>query len=112
MVVEFIQAPGALAAVDIKVPLLAMRATSRSPRAILGAGVERISSRGTEISRLYFPSSNLSRGWQYPKPLIWSTTKDDRFGPHPHQVRRQALGDGLALLYFEVARSHAPALRA
>jgi prolyl oligopeptidase len=49
------------------------------------------------------PYHNLRTGVQYPTPLIWTTTKDDRVGPqHARKFAAKMAEMGLPYYFFEV----------
>lgn len=105
MGVEFNQHPGLWNAVDIQVPLLDMLRYEQ-----LAAGPSWVAEYGSVSvpeERAFLagisPYQNIRKGVQYPEPLIWTTTKDDRVGPQ--QARKFAArlaSDGIPYLYYEV----------
>src|SRR5262249_35004730 len=83
MGVEFVQHPELWRAVDIQVPLLDML---RYEQIAAGASwVGEYGSVSVPAERAFLasisPYQNLKAGVNYPTPLIWTTTKDDRVGP-------------------------------
>jgi prolyl oligopeptidase len=105
MGVEFIQHPELWRAVDIQVPLLDMLRYEQ-----IAAGSSWVAEYGSvsvpEERRFLAsisPYSNLKPGVQYPEPLIWSTTKDDRVGPqHARKFAAKLSAMGSPYFYFEV----------
>lgn len=98
MGVEFTQHPELWNAVDIQVPLLDMVRYEQ-----IAAGASWVGEYGTvadPTERAFLqsisPYAQLRAGVAYPKPFIWTTTKDDRVGPqHARKfaARLSELGD-------------------
>jgi prolyl oligopeptidase len=105
MGVEFIQHPDLWRAVDIQVPLLDMLRYEQ-----IAAGSSWVGEYGSvsvpeerEFLASISPYNNLKAGVQYPEPLIWSTTKDDRVGPqHARKFAAKLASMRIPYLYFEV----------
>jgi prolyl oligopeptidase len=105
MGVEMTQHPDLFHAVDIQVPLLDMLRFEQ-----IDAGASWVGEYGSVSNpdeRAFWertsPYQNLKEGVQYPEPLIWTTTKDDRVGPqHARKfaAKMAALGD--PYLFYEV----------
>src|SRR6202034_362520 len=83
MGVEFTQHPELWKAVDIQVPLLDMLRYEKIAAGTSWVGEYGSVSNTAEAAFLarISPYANIRRGVQYPEPLIWTTTKDDRVGP-------------------------------
>ncbi len=105
MGVEFTQHPELWQAVSIEVPLLDML---RYEHIEAGASwVGEYGSVSVPEERAFLasisPYANLRRGTQYPEPLIWTTTKDDRVGPeHARKFAARRAEFGIPYLYYEV----------
>jgi prolyl oligopeptidase len=105
MGVEFNQHPELWRAVDIQVPLLDMLRFEQ-----IAAGASWVAEYGSvsvpeerEFLARISPYQNLRRGVDYPMPLIWTTTKDDRVGPqHARKFAARLAEYGLPYLYYEV----------
>jgi prolyl oligopeptidase len=105
MGVEMTQHPELWNAVAIAVPLLDMVRFEQ-----IAAGESWVGEYGsvsnpqeraflTSIS----PYANLRRGVQYPEPLIWTTTKDDRVGPqHARKFAARLAEFGVPYYFYEV----------
>jgi prolyl oligopeptidase len=83
MGVAFTQHPELYHAVDIQVPLLDMLRFEKIEAGASWVGEYGSVSqpRGRAFLASISPYNNLKLGMHYPKPLIWTTTKDDRVGP-------------------------------
>jgi prolyl oligopeptidase len=105
MGVEFTQHPELWNAVVIQVPLLDM---IRISKIAAGASWEgEYGSIDDPAVRAFWektsPYQNLRRDVKYPKPFIWTTTKDDRVGPqHARKFAARMEEYGLPFLYYEV----------
>jgi prolyl oligopeptidase len=105
MGVEFTQHPQLWGAVDIQVPLLDMLRYEQ-----IAAGSSWVAEYGSvsvpeerDFLASISPYQNLKAGVNYPQPLIWSTTKDDRVGPqHARKFAAKLAAMGVPYLYFEV----------
>jgi prolyl oligopeptidase len=105
MGVEFIQHPQLWRAVDIQVPLLDMLRYEQ-----IAAGSSWVGEYGSvavpaerDFLASISPYNNLKQGVEYPEPLIWSTTKDDRVGPqHARKFAAKLAAMGVPYYYFEV----------
>ena len=105
MGVEFTQHPELWHAVDIQVPLLDMLRFEQ-----IAAGPSWVGEYGSVSvpeDRAFLasisPYANLRRGVEYPEPLVWTTTKDDRVGPQHARKFAARLGQlGLPYLFYEV----------
>ena len=104
MGVEFIQHPELWAAVDIQVPLLDMLRFES-----IDAGESWVGEYGSVSNpdeRAFLasisPYANLKRGVQYPRPLVWTTTKDDRVGPqHARKFAARLSEFGIPYFFYE-----------
>ena len=105
MGVEFTQHPELFRAVDIQVPLLDML---RFEQIAAGASwVGEYGSLANPDERAFLqktsPYANLKADVDYPTPLIWTTTKDDRVGPqHARKFAAKLASLGKPYLYYEV----------
>jgi len=105
MGVEFVQHPELWGAVDIQVPLLDMLRYEQ-----IAAGSSWVGEYGSvsvPAERAFLasisPYENLKPGVQYPEPLIWTTTKDDRVGPqHARKFAAKLAAMGVPYLFYEV----------
>ncbi|MEA2784143.1 MAG: prolyl oligopeptidase [Candidatus Eremiobacteraeota bacterium] len=103
--VEFTQHPELWNAVDIEVPLLDMLRFEK-----IQAGASWVGEYGTVAipdERAFLasisPYDNLKPGAAYPKPFIWTTTKDDRVGPqHARKFAAKLASMGIPYLFYEV----------
>jgi len=104
MGVEFVQHPELWNAVDIQVPLLDMLRFES-----IDAGTSWVGEYGSVSNpdeRAFLasisPYANLKRGAQYPRPFIWTTTKDDRVGPqHARKFAARLAEFGIPYLFYE-----------
>ncbi len=105
MGVEFTQHPELWNAVDIQVPLLDMLRFEQ-----IAAGASWVGEYGSVSipeQRAFLasisPYNNLKPGVAYPKPLIWTTTKDDRVGPqHARKFAAKLASMDVPYLFYEV----------
>jgi prolyl oligopeptidase len=105
MGVEFTQHPELWNAVDIQVPLLDMVRFEH-----IAAGTSWVGEYGSDSNpkeRAFLssisPYANLKRGVQYPEPLVWTTTKDDRVGPqHARKFAARMEEYGIPYYFYEV----------
>jgi prolyl oligopeptidase len=105
MGVEMTQHPDLWRAVDIQVPLLDMLRYER-----IDAGSSWVGEYGSvsiPAERAFLasisPYHQLKPDVQYPKPLIWTTTKDDRVGPqHARKFAAKMSAQGHPYLFYEV----------
>ncbi|HXQ09782.1 MAG TPA: prolyl oligopeptidase family serine peptidase [Caulobacteraceae bacterium] len=105
MGVEFTQHPELFRAVDIQVPLLDMLRFEQ-----IAAGASWVGEYGSVANpdeRAFLeqtsPYANLKAEVDYPMPLIWTTTKDDRVGPqHARKFAAKLASMGKPYLYYEV----------
>jgi prolyl oligopeptidase len=103
--VEFTQHPELWNAVVIQVPLLDMLRFEK-----IQAGASWVAEYGSVANpdeRAFLasisPYNNLKPGVTYPKPFIWTTTKDDRVGPQHARKFAAKLGSmGIPYLFYEV----------
>jgi prolyl oligopeptidase len=105
MGVEFTQHPELWSAVDIGVPLLDMLRYEKIAAGSLWVGEYGSVANPTEKAFLasISPYNNLKAGVQYPQPLIWSTTKDDRVGPqHARKFAAKLSSMGVPYYFYEV----------
>jgi prolyl oligopeptidase len=105
MGVQFTQHPELWNAVDIQVPLLDMLRFEKIQAGASWVGEYGSVSNPEERAFLasISPYHNLRTGVQYPTPLIWTTTKDDRVGPqHARKFAAKMAGMGLPYYFFEV----------
>jgi len=106
MGVQFTQHPASWHAVDIQVPLLDMLRFEQ-----IDAGASWVGEYGSIANpgeRAFLagisPYQNLKAGVQYPEPLIWTATDDDRVGPqHARKFAAKLAALGAPYLFFEVA---------
>jgi len=104
MGVEFTQHPELFGAVDIQVPLLDMLRFES-----IDAGASWVGEYGSVSNpdeRAFLasisPYANLRRGVQYPRPLVWTTTKDDRVGPqHARKFAARLSEFGIPYFFYE-----------
>ena len=105
MGVEMTQHPELWKAVDIQVPLLDMLRYE-----FIDAGASWVGEYGSVsipeerafLARIS-PYNNLKPGVDYPVPLIWSTTKDDRVGPqHARKFAAKMGAMGYPYYFYEV----------
>jgi prolyl oligopeptidase len=105
MGVEFTQHPDLWHAVDIQVPLLDMLRFEKIAAGTSWAGEYGSVSNPDERKFLasISPYNNLKPNVDYPEPLIWTTTKDDRVGPqHARKFAAKLAAMGKPYLYYEV----------
>jgi prolyl oligopeptidase len=105
MGVEFTQHPEMWSAVDIGVPLLDMLRYEQIAAGSLWVGEYGSVSKPDERAFLasISPYNNLKTGVQYPQPLIWTTTKDDRVGPqHARKFAAKLSAMGVPYYFYEV----------
>jgi len=103
--VEFTQHPELFGAVDIAVPLLDMLRYEK-----IQAGASWVGEFGSVTNpreRAFLasisPYNNLKLGVQYPRPLIWTTTKDDRVGPqHARKFAAKLAAMKIPYFFYEV----------
>ncbi len=104
MGVEFNQHPELWNAVVIQVPLLDM---IRYEQIAAGASwVDEYGSVSVPEEKAFLqkisPYANIRRGVEYPKPYIWTTTKDDRVGPqHARKFAARLKDYGIPYLFYE-----------
>jgi prolyl oligopeptidase len=105
MGVELTEHPELWHAVDIQVPLLDMERFEQ-----IAAGTSWVGEYGSMTNaeeRAFLssisPYANLKRGTEYPEPLVWTTTKDDRVGPqHARKFAARMAEYGIPYLFYEV----------
>ncbi len=105
MGVELTQHPELWSAVDIAVPLLDMLRFEQ-----IQAGASWVGEYGSVAvpeERAFLasisPYHNLKPGVNYPEPLIWTTTKDDRVGPqHARKFAAKLAAMRIPYLFYEV----------
>ncbi|HLY06834.1 MAG TPA: prolyl oligopeptidase family serine peptidase [Rhizomicrobium sp.] len=105
MGVEFTEHPELWHAVDIQVPLLDMLRFEK-----IAAGTSWVGEYGSVSvpeERAFLakisPYNNIRKGTNYPKPLIWTTTKDDRVGPqHARKFAARLAEYHIPYLFYEV----------
>ena len=105
MGVEFTQHPELWSAVDIGVPLLDMLRYEQIAAGSLWVGEYGSVANPDEKAFLasISPYNNLEPGVHYPRPLIWTTTKDDRVGPqHARKFAAKLSSLGVPYYYYEV----------
>jgi prolyl oligopeptidase len=105
MGVEFTEHPELWNAAAIQVPLLDMIRISKIEAGASWEG--EYGSIDDPAIRAFWektsPYQNLKRDVHYPVPFIWTTTKDDRFGPqHARKFAARMEEYGLPFLYYEV----------
>ncbi|HEY4129025.1 MAG TPA: prolyl oligopeptidase family serine peptidase, partial [Gemmatimonadaceae bacterium] len=101
----FTQHPELWNAVDIQVPLLDMLRYEQ-----IEAGTSWVGEYGSvsvPAERAFLasisPYNNLKAGVNYPEPLIWTTTKDDRVGPeHARKFAAKMASMNLPYMFYEV----------
>lgn len=106
MGVEFNQHPEMWHAVDIQVPLLDMLRYEK-----IDAGASWVGEYGSVSNpkeRAFLakisPYANIKRGVDYPQPLVWTTTKDDRVGPqHARKFAARLAEYGIPYYFYEVS---------
>ncbi|HLX71636.1 MAG TPA: prolyl oligopeptidase family serine peptidase, partial [Verrucomicrobiae bacterium] len=83
MGVQFTQHPELWNAVDIGVPLLDMERFEKiqAGASWVGEYGSMSNPKGATFLKSISPYANVHRGQSYPKPFIWTTSKDDRVGP-------------------------------
>ncbi len=104
MGVQFTQHPGMWNAVDIQVPLLDMLRFEQ-----IQAGSSWVGEYGSVSvpeERAFLasisPYANIRRDRNYPEPLVWTTTKDDRVGPqHARKFAARLKEYGMPYLFYE-----------
>jgi prolyl oligopeptidase len=104
MGVQFTQHPEMWNAVDIQVPLLDMLRYEQ-----IQAGSSWVGEYGSVSvpeERAFLasisPYANIRRDRNYPEPLVWTTTKDDRVGPqHARKFAARLKEYGLPYLFYE-----------
>jgi prolyl oligopeptidase len=102
--VAMTQRPDLFGAVVIQVPLLDMKRYHE-----LLAGASWIAEYGDpdvpeewDFIRTYSPYQNVRADEDYPRPFIWTTTRDDRVHPgHARKMAAKMLQQGHDVLYFE-----------
>lgn len=105
MGVQMTQHPELWGAVDIQVPLLDMLRYEQ-----IAAGASWVGEYGSvsipeqrDFLASISPYNNLRTGVTYPRPFIWTTTKDDRVGPqHARKFAAKMSDMGLPYLFYEV----------
>ncbi|HYW49112.1 MAG TPA: prolyl oligopeptidase family serine peptidase, partial [Gemmatimonadaceae bacterium] len=105
MGVQMTQHPELFNAVDIQVPLLDMLRYEQ-----IAAGASWVGEYGSvsvpaerEFLASISPLNNLKPNVSYPRPLIWTTTKDDRVGPqHARKFAAKMSDMGLPYFFHEV----------
>jgi prolyl oligopeptidase len=105
MGVQFTQHPELWHAVDIQVPLLDMLRFEQIAAGTSWVGEYGSVSNPDQAAFLakISPYNNLHRGTQYPLPLVWTTTKDDRVGPqHARKFAARMAEYGIPYLFYEV----------
>jgi prolyl oligopeptidase len=105
MGVQLTQRPELWSAVDIQVPLLDMLRFEQIQAGASWVGEYGSVSNPDERAFLasISPLHHLKAGVKYPRPLIWTTTKDDRVGPqHARKFAAKMADLGLPYLFYEV----------
>ena len=105
MGVEFTQHPELWNAVAIEIPLLDMLRYEKIEAGASWVGEYGSVSKPAERAFLasISPYNNLKEGMKYPKPFIWTTTKDDRVGPeHARKFAAKLASMGYPYYYYEV----------
>jgi prolyl oligopeptidase len=105
MGVEFTQHPELWHAVDIQVPLLDMVRFEQIAAGSSWTGEYGSMTNADERAFLMSisPYANLRHGVDYPQPLVWSTTKDDRVGPqHARKFAARLSEYGIPYYFYEV----------
>jgi prolyl oligopeptidase len=105
MGVEFTQHPELFHAVDIAVPLLDMLRFEQIQAGASWTGEYGSVSNPEQRAFLasISPYNNLKPGVNYPEPLIWTTTKDDRVGPqHARKFAAKLAAMNDPYLFYEV----------
>ncbi len=112
MGVEFTQHPELWNALEIEVPLLDMLRFEKIQAGASWVGEYGSVSNPDERAFLasISPYNNLKPGVAYPKPFIWTTTKDDRVGPqHARKFAAKLASMGIPYLFYEVIEGgHGP----
>jgi len=104
MGVEMTQHPELWGAVDIEVPLLDMLRYEHIAAGALWVGEYGSASNPAERAFLakISPYENLRRGVAYPRPLVWTTSKDDRVGPqHARKFAARLAEYGIPYYFYE-----------
>ena len=104
MGVEMTQHPQLWSAVDIAVPLLDMLRYEQIAAGALWVGEYGSVSNPDERAFLaqISPYNNLRRGVAYPRPLVWTTSKDDRVGPqHARKFAARLSEYGIPYYFYE-----------
>jgi prolyl oligopeptidase len=105
MGVQMTQHPELFHAIDIQVPLLDMERMEQ-----IAAGTSWVGEYGSQavpeerefLARIS-PYRQLRRGQEYPVPLVWTTTKDDRVGPqHARKFAARMAEYGIPYWFYEV----------
>ena len=102
--VAFTQRPELWNAVDIQIPLLDMLRYE-----LIAAGPSWVGEYGSvhnplerEFLASISPYANIKTGVSYPRPLVWTTTKDDRVGPqHARKFAARLSEHGVPYHYHE-----------
>ncbi len=105
MGVEMTEHPELWHAVDIQVPLLDMERFEQIAAGPSWAGEYGSMTNAQERAFLMkiSPYANLKRGAEYPRPFVWTTTKDDRVGPQHARKFAARLGEfGIPYYFYEV----------
>lgn len=105
MGVQMTQHPELFHAIDIQVPLLDMERMEQ-----IAAGTSWVGEYGSQAvpeERDFLvrtsPYRQLKRGTDYPVPLVWTTTKDDRVGPqHARKFAARMAEYGIPYWFYEV----------
>lgn len=105
--VQFTQRPQLFNAVDIAVPLLDMVRYEK-----IAAGASWVDEYGTvqdpeqkAFLESISPYAQLKPDAQYPEPLVWTTTKDDRVGPqHARKFAARLAEQGHPYLFYEATQ--------
>ncbi|MBS0394827.1 MAG: S9 family peptidase [Proteobacteria bacterium] len=105
MGVEMTQHPELWRAVDIQVPLLDMlryEQIAAGPSWVGEYGSVSVPAERAFLERIS-PYQQLKQGVDYPLPLIWTTTRDDRVGPqHARKFAARLAALGRPYYYYEV----------
>jgi prolyl oligopeptidase len=105
MGVQMTQHPELFHAIDIQVPLLDMERMEK-----IAAGTSWVGEYGSQsvpeerkfLARIS-PYRQLQRDKEYPVPLVWTTTKDDRVGPqHARKFAARMAEYGIPYWFYEV----------
>jgi prolyl oligopeptidase len=105
MGVQMTQHPELFHAIDIQVPLLDMERMEK-----IAAGTSWVGEYGSqsvpeerEFLASISPYRQLQRGQDYPVPLVWTTTKDDRVGPqHARKFAARMAEYSIPYWFYEV----------